>query len=512
MVEQVHRRDFLRFAAGSATALAGLAGRPLFARPRPSAGDAFEQLDALGLAEQLRSGRVTAAELVERVITRLGSVQPKLNCLSVDCSELARKLAADPPQRGPFAGVPILMKDLALDYVGTRTTHGSMLFRAAAPAADDSLVVRRMKQAGFILTGKTTTPEFGWSLSTETKLHGITRNPWHLDHTPGGSSGGSAAAVAAGVLPLAWASDGAGSIRVPASNCGLVGLKPTRGLIPQGPDVDRMYGASTEGCVSRSVRDTAAFLDALKGSLPGDPYQLPPGGSLLAACGETPRRLRIGVTTVAPSGKPTDPECVKGTESVAALLANLGHHVEPMRLDFDYAALKRDFITMVAVGAAPMYDYARQLLGRPPTSSDLSPVALEVLEHGNSIGGAQFDAIVSSLRGFSRTIAAQCAPYDVVLTPTMPETPARIGHYDSYRLTAAAFHDRFFHGNCFAVPFNVSGLPAMTLPLHWSKAGLPVGVQIVGRWNADADLFRLARQLEQARPWAGRRPLVQARG
>lgn len=487
-------------------------GRDAVARTMAEAGDDFDRLDGLALAQQVRTGKIKASELVERVIARLNSVQPRINCLSVECFSLARTLAAGPLGDGPFAGVPILMKDLALSYAGTPTTHGSLLFRNAAPDSDDSLAVRRMKAAGFILVGKTTTPEFGWSLSTETALHGITRNPWNLDHTPGGSSGGSAAAVAAGVLPLAWASDGAGSIRVPASNCGLVGLKPTRGLIPQGPDVDRMYGASTEGCVSRTVRDTAAFIDALKGSLPGDPYQLPPGGSLLAACSEKPGRLRIGVTTAALSGRGTDAECVTAVEQAAALLEKLGHQVEPMRFDFDYAALKQDFIAMVAVGAAPMYDYARQLLGRAPTSRDLSPVALEVLEQGRSIGGAQFDAILGNLRQFSRTIASQCAPFDIVLTPTMPETPAKIGHYDSYRLSAAAFHDRFFHGNCFSVPFNVSGLPAMTLPLHWTSSGLPVGVQIVGRWIGEADLFRLASQLEQARPWHERRPAVWARG
>lgn len=506
----VARRTFIK-GMGAAFLAGAMPGSGMAAAIAKSSDALFDDHDALGLAELIRQKKVTSQELVEIVIRRIELLNPTLNCVSIKHYDLARELSRSALPEGPFRGVPILLKDLFTSYKGTKTTNGSSLFGDLPAAEQDDVVIERMKRAGFVLVGKTTTPEFGWSISTESAFHGYTRNPWNLEQSSGGSSGGASAAVAARILPLAWASDGAGSIRVPASTCGLVGLKSSRGRLPFGPEAaDAMHGAATNGCVSRTVRDTAAFIDALKGSLPGDIYALPPSPPFLAEVTKDPGRLKIGFTRRCMDAGAIDPECVRAVEKAARKLADLGHDVQEMAFDFDYAAMKSDFITMVAVGSAPMYDFATSILGRPPSTKDLSPVALEILDQGRGVSGSDFDAVLARLRQFGREIARQSSAFDVVITPTLPELPAKLGYYDPLSLTANAFHERFFHGNNFLVPFNVSGQPAMTLPLHWSSTGLPVGVQIVGAWGGEAVLFRLAGQLEQQMPWRDRKPPVSA--
>jgi Asp-tRNA(Asn)/Glu-tRNA(Gln) amidotransferase A subunit family amidase len=467
----------------------------------------YDQHDGLGLAALIRTGEVSAPEVVEAAIARIEADNPRLNAVVTRLYDRAlAALAAGLPD-GPFAGVPFLLKDLGGAQGGVPMTGGSRFFKDMRPPVDSELV-RRYQQAGLVILGRTNTPEFGLSATTEPVLFGPCRNPWDLGRTPGGSSGGSAAAVAAGMVPLAHASDGGGSIRIPASCCGLFGLKVTRGRITMAPYLgESLGGCAVEHVVSRSVRDSAAALDATAGPAPGDPYMAPaPARPWLAEVGAAPGRLRIGFATAAFSGRPVHADCVAATEAAAALCAELGHSVEPAAPSFEAAVLDECYDKLFAVGATANLRQRAQALGREPTPDGFERVTWAMVQRAMAIPGPAYVQLLSRLHGISRQIAAFFETYDLLLTPTLGAPPLALGVLDMMSDDLDAYAERLWTFAPFTYQFNVTGQPAMSVPLAWTAAGLPVGVQFVGRYGDEATLFRLAGQLEAARPWAGRRP------
>jgi len=477
------------------------------------AGDEFLQYDALGLAELIRKGDTNASELLDAAIARIERVNPELNFVATACYELGRSLAAGPLPDGPFSGVPYLLKDAFTDWAGVRTTFGNVFFNDHVPD-HDSLTVARAKAAGFVLVARTTTPDWGWALATETDLHGITRNPWNPNRTPGGSSGGAAAAVAARVLPIANASDAGGSIRVPASFCGLVGLKPSRGRVPLGPDMlDPTCGCSTEGCVSLTIRDTAAYLDAIGGAMPGDPYWLPQEReSFLATARRDPGALRIAVSTATPEGcDAVDAEVRDAVVRAAAMCEDLGHQVDEVKLEYDHFPLFEAYRRMISVLYAGVLDSAARLVGRAPRPGEFMNFVVESAAEGRSVSGVQHAADIETLRRGARQIAGCCEPYDAFVCPTISVPPPRHGYLHMNNTPIDEYWDTLTRRlMVFTSPFNISGQPAISLPLHVSAAGLPIGVQFAGRIGGEPTLLRLATQLEEAAPWRERMPDIHA--
>ncbi len=465
----------------------------------------YESFDGLGLAELVHSGQVSAAELLAAALQRTEARDPALNAVVTRLDDAARAALAARAPTGPFAGVPFLVKELLAGVAGTATSNASRLFAGAAAARDGELVAR-YRRAGLVVFGKTNSPEFGLLPVTESALYGTTRNPWNLSLSPGGSSGGSAAAVAAGIVPAAHATDGGGSIRIPASCCGLFGLKPTRGRVSFGPEVgEGLSGLSVQHVVSRSVRDSAALLDATAGPAPGDPYTAPPPERpFLAETGVEPGRLRIGFARAAPVGVPIAAECVAAVEDAASLCESLGHHVEEASPECDWNALQVGFATVF--GAHAMANIARATGGPLPAPGEVEPMTRAVAEQARSLSAADLIVALHGLSRQARAIAAFFARHDVWLTPTLAGPPLPIGRFSSGPATAEAWA-RGFTDHCpFTYPFNVTGQPAASLPLYWSAAGVPIGCQIAGRSGDEATLLRLAAQLERARPWFGRRP------
>ncbi|PWW67194.1 amidase [Actinokineospora spheciospongiae] len=483
--------------------------------------DDYPNHDAVGLAALVRSGQVTPAELLEAARDRLARVNPRLNAVVRE---------VDPPSGapdGPLAGVPFLLKDLHQDLAGIPTSGGSRSM-AAVPAAETSTVVQRWLDAGLVVFGKTNTPEFGAKGITEPDLFGPARNPWNTDHTPGGSSGGAAAAVAAGVVPCAGASDGGGSIRIPASACGLFGLKPSRGLIPSGPArAEGLGGTATDGVISRSVRDTAAMLDVLTGPSPLSPY--------LAACppapfadevGREPGRLRVALCTSSSINPTPHPEAVAAARAAADLLAELGHDVVELPTQpFDDAALAKDFLTSWFVSCAHTMAECRAASGAGESAFELDTRTMAAL--GRATSPVDLVRAIERRHEHTRRLAEFHESHDLLLTPTTATPPPRIGAFtipapiraaQRALLTAGAagllrhtpIVDRLISENLSWVPYtqlaNLTGRPAMSVPLHWTADGLPIGAQFIGRLGADGTLLRLAAQLERARPWADRRP------
>jgi len=469
----------------------------------------FDQYDALGLADLVRRQEVQPIELVDAVIDRIEKVNPRLNCIVIKEYDRARKLAQGPLPDGPFTGVPFLMKDLILFYQGVKTTNACRFFKDFV-APDDSFVVQRFKQAGFILVGKTNTPEFGFNVTTEPVLHGPTRNPWNTDLSPGGSSGGSGAAVAARIVPLADASDGGGSIRIPASRNGLFGLKPSRGRVTLGPHYgDFWYGQAIMNGLALTVRDAAAYLDVVGWPLPGDAYQpAKTVGSFLETVGQDPRRLKIGYTTASPIGAAVHPECLEAVNKAVQLCRDLGHEVMEMKFTFDLNPVMEVFLRIASVLENMTLMMAEMLVGRKPTEQDFEKITWALSQHAKDCTGVQHAMDIEAMRHFSRQIAGDCAPYDVVVTPTMPDPPPPLGYHDQNNLEVEEFIARLNSAVGFTLPFNVSGDPAMSVPLHWTKDGLPVGVQFIARYAREDILFKLAGQLEKAQPWIQRRPPV----
>ena len=471
--------------------------------------DEFAFLDAMASAELVRRKEVTPLELVEAAIERIERLNPTLNAVVTPMYELARAAAAGTLPDGPFRGVPYLLKDLLAFYAGVRMTSGSAYLRDFVPDHDSELVVR-LKRAGLIVLGKTNTPEFGLLPTTEPRLFGPTRNPWDITRTPGGSSGGSAAAVATGLVPMAHGNDGGGSIRIPASCCGLFGLKPTRARNPLGPDFgDALSGLVAEHALTRSVRDSAALLDATSGPDVGDPYWAPPPARpFLQEVGADPGRLRIAFTTNSPLGFPVHADCASAVQDAAKLCAGLGHEVEEAAPAFNGSQVWEAFLGIFSAGVAAMLDGIVLLTGRAPAPGELEPVTQFECELGRLHKATAYVLGLSLLQRVAREIGRFFLKYDVWLTPTLGEPPLPLGSFDAPPDQPQQTLLRVTTFMPFTWICNFTGQPAMSVPLYWNGEGLPIGTHFVGRFGDEATLFRLGAQLEAARPWATRRPPV----
>ncbi len=461
--------------------------------------------DTIGLAALVASGELTSLEIVDASISRIESRNPVLNSVVATRFELARSEAGEMTTVGPLAGVPFLVKDLNCDVAGLPSTRGSRLF-ADVIATEDCELTRRFKAAGLVILGNTNTPEFGKNASTESLLFGPAHNPWNTGYSPGGSSGGSAAAVAGGIVPSAHANDGGGSIRIPASACGLFGIKPTRGRIPSWPiPASFAYPVGIGLAVTRTVRDSAALLDATAGPMAGDPYPSPPApsaGSFLAALSQAPGTLRIGFTTKSVSGNVAHPAAVTAVENMARLLADLGHIVEEASPEYDPSAPTNVLTTIMGVATADAVETRLAQLGRPLADDDLEPV--DRILHGHSLAVTAFDLLHAqqSLERISRDVARFHAVYDLWLTPTLTVPVPELGYLDT--TSVEAIFTRAGRFSEMTAVFNVTGQPAMSVPAGLDERGLPVGVQLVGRHCSEELLLQVAAQLEQAAPW----PLV----
>jgi amidase len=469
----------------------------------------YDEFDGVGLAQLVREGQVTALELLEEAISRTERVNGQLNAVTYKCYDLARDEIAQGLPQGSFAGVPFLLKDLHLFMTGTPTTNGSAMWRGAV-ADHDSTLVQRYRAAGLVCFGKTNSPELGLMPVTEPAEYGPSRNPWHTDYTPGGSSGGAGAAVAAGIVPMAHASDGGGSIRIPASCCGLVGLKPSRGRIPFGPDKAEGWGGqSSSHIVSRSVRDTAAMLDATAGSEIGEAYAAPAApASFLDAALTAPRSLLIAVGQHKWGRGEYGNEALAGLEQTVALLEDLGHRVEQARPDFDGEAVAASQFQIISANTALA---ARQRAAELGCSID--QLAMEdgtrfTVEMGLAVSGADYIAAVQMNQRAGRTLGQFQQHYDVLLAPTLSQPPVAVGYIS--QAPAAEYADRLFSFMGDAGLYNQTGQPSISLPLHWSSTGLPMGMMFTAAYGNEALLLQLSRQLELARPWAGQRPPLHA--
>jgi amidase len=465
----------------------------------------YSRLDAVALTELILRKEVAPRELVETAIECIEELNPTLNAVVTPIYEQALSAANSPNIGGPFAGVPFLLKDLLAAYAGVNMTLGSTLLRDFVPDHDSELVAR-YKRAGLIIVGKTNTPELGLLPTTEPLLFGACRNPWDADRTAGGSSGGSAAAVAAGMVPMAHANDGGGSIRIPASCCGLFGLKPTRARNPLGPDFgDLMSGLVVEHAVTRSVRDSAALLDATSGPDIGDPYWAPPPvRPFIMEVGADPGKLRIAFTRQTATGVSVHEDCVRAVEEAAALCTDLGHEVVEAAPELDSELIAHAFTVIWSSGCASTLNLLN------PKQDQVEPLTWAFYEVGRHYTSADYSHALVRMQRVSRQIADFMVDYDVLLTPTLAEPPVPLGSFDSPPddpLKGLRRAEEF-------IPFtpicNITGQPAMTVPLFWNIEDLPIGTHFIGRFGDEATLFRLASQLEQARPWADRRPPVSA--
>ncbi len=463
--------------------------------------------DALGLAKLVREGQVTPLDLVDAAIGEVERTREALNAVTVPMFERARETAKTVRPSGPFGGVPFLLKDIRSQYKGVPTSDGTALLRDL-PALHDSEIVQRHKRAGLICVGKTNTPELGLTATTEPHAFGPTRNPWDRTRTPGGSSGGAAAAVAGGIVPMAHASDGGGSIRIPAACCGLVGLKPTRGRNPLGPDAgDVMGGFVVEHCLSRTVRDSAALLDATGGPDLGDPYWAPPQSRpFLDEIGIDPGQLRIAFSAQSPLETPVHADCVEAVESTAELLQGLGHRVEEGAPQYDDAAFREAFTAVWFSNLAASVQAHGSLLGRVTTASDYEPFTWALARRGAQIAAAKYVGAVAVLQSISRKVARFFEGFDLWLTPVLAVPPPRLGflHPAPGEADLRPYARRVKEFVPFTQLANATGQPAIALPLHWNADGLPIGVQFMARFGDEATALRLASQLEEARPWAQR--------
>lgn len=475
--------------------------------PSPSA---LARLDATAQAELVACGEATPLELVEAAIARIERVNPQLNAVIHRLFDKARAEATSPALGcGPFRGVPFLVKDAVCTTAGD-PYHAGMRFlkRHAYHAPQDSELARRFRAAGFVFVGKTNTPEMALSATTEPLAYGPTRNPWSLEHSTGGSSGGSAAAVAAGLVPVGHANDMGGSIRIPAAHCGLVGLKPSRARSTLAPAFGEYWGPLThEHVVTRSVRDSATILDCIAGPAVGDPYTAPPfARPLREELGARPGALRIGIVTAAGSS-PTHPDCVAAAERTAALLSELGHRIEPVRLAELDAPVMGPWI-----GPAIARDLDRhaELVGEPIGPDDVEPLNWLMAEQGRAMSAAEYVKQSEAAWLWARSLSAHWGrDFDVLLTPTAAAPPPRLGELGPLAPLPELLA-RLGAYTVFTMPFDVTGQPAISLPLDWNAEGLPIGIQLTAAYGREDVLIRLASQLEEARPWADRRPGVHA--
>jgi len=470
-------------------------------------------MDACAQAELVRSGQASPPELVDAAIERIERVNPEVNAVIHPRFEKARLEAAGPLPDGPFRGVPLLVKDLACQTQGDPYHCGTKFLKEMGWTADhDSAYVSRFRQAGFVIVGRTNVPEFGTTITTEPEAYGPARNPWNLDHSTGGSSGGTGAAVAAGMTPVAHGNDGGGSIRIPASECGVVGLKPTRARVSQAPDVGEAWmGATIDGVLTRTVRDTAAALDCIAGAEPGDPYPAPPlPRPLLQEVGADPGPLRVGILDhpVVP-GVAADMDSAAAVAAAARLLEGLGHKVEvshPMALQ--EAEFQTHFVNIVTVAMAADLDAWGRRIGRPVTDGDIEAGNAAFAALGRGVSGPAYLASVEWMHGYQRRMARWWSEdgFDVLASPVLNGPPPPLGWLSDPEQGMA----RVVEMLQYTAQFNLTGQPAVSLPLHRTANGLPVGVQLAAAFGREDLLIRLASQLEAAQPWAGRHPPVHA--
>lgn len=496
---QMSRRQMLKnsMAAGVGATLGGLSG--LAAE--------YDKYDALGLAELIARKQIKPLELLQAVRQRLEAINPQLNAFSQLFFDKAEAQIQQGLPKGPFHGVPFALKDLGQYLTGTITSAGSRVWKDAV-ATYDSTLVQRYKQAGLVIFGKTTSPELGLTTTTESAVYGQTRNPWNLARTSGGSSGGTSAAVAARILPAAHGSDGGGSIRIPAACCGLFGMKPTRGRVPLGPaQFEGWNGCSHHHALTISVRDSAALLDATAGMELGSPFfSPPPARPFLQEVGAPPGKLRIALILETPSGTPLDAECKQAALNAAKLCETLGHRVEEKPLPIDGAALRAAFLTVLQVSLARTLDDAAQARGRALTEQDVEPVTWAMMQAGRAITSLAYARAIAACHQVGLAMAKFQQNYDVILNPTLAKPPVKLGVLSLTPESMAAFTKEVTEFSPYTSLYNVTGQPSMSVPLSWTKDGLPLGLMFSGRFGDDAVLFRLAAQLEKAQPWASRRP------
>ncbi|WP_328403650.1 amidase [Streptomyces sp. NBC_00390] len=473
----------------------------------------LHDLTALEQADAVRSGTVSPTELTEHYLERIDQLDETLGAFLTVTPELARKQAAEAEaaaltarredvRLGPLHGVAVPVKDLNF-VAGVRCTRGSQAFADFTPDVDDH-VVTLLRNAGTVMLGKTNTPEFGLPCYTENRLAAPARTPWDPQRSAGGSSGGAAAAVAAGLAPLAHASDGGGSIRIPASVCGLFGVKPSRGRVSAGPTLHDVSGLSTSGPLARTVADAAALLDVLSGPMPGDPYgapSLPPGETFLSAAGREPGPLKVIALAAPPlDGVELHPDCRAAYDGAAGLLRDLGHQVEEIELpvgDQLREAFGHIWTVMATVNPVP-----------PEREELLMPLTRHLRAAGRQVSGTDFAQALYTFRAFGQLVAdALLSAYDVILTPTLAQPPALVGGLRDDSDPSAEF-EGLAAFTPFTPLYNVTGQPAVSVPLHWTEEGLPIGVMLGGRYGDDSTLISLSAQLEAARPWAHRRPSV----
>lgn len=487
----------------------------------------YVRFDGLGLAELIRRKEISPADLLEVALARAAAVNPRLNAIVIPMTEIAHRRAHQ-PLRGPFAGVPFLLKDLLQEYAGVPNTCGCLALKESGPRpTQHAEIVNRWLNAGVVIFGRTNTPEFGAKAITEPEAWGPTRNPWQLDRVPGGSSGGSASAVAGGIVPVAGASDGGGSIRIPSAYCGLFGIKPGRGRTPWGPDTGEiMHGAAVSHVISRSVRDSAAMLDATHGPERASLFHLaPPERPYLEEVSRPPGKLRIGFTARSPIDTDVHPEAASAVHETAALLTSLGHHVEPAEPAIDGIQLANDFLTIWFASHAQIVAQARAVTGSGWRGFESDTKLLAAM--GRATHADEYVAAYERTNRCARLLAEFHERYDIFLTPAVAHPAPRIGEVATPAWRDMALRILLALGQARAVlrsgavhevaidslkwvPFtqlaNLTGVPAMSVPLHWTPEGLPLGVHFCGAVGSEGLLFRLAAQLEAARPWFHRLP------
>ena len=466
---------------------------------------------AIELAGMVRSGEISARELVEASLERIEELNPALNAfVDIDAERaLAAADAVKPGDERPFAGVPTAIKNNR-PVQGLRLTYGCPLMAQNMRDYDHN-ITRRLKEAGFVIVGTTTLPEYGILPTSEARIFGPTRNPWDLQRTPGGSSGGAAAAVASGMLPVAHGNDGGGSVRIPAACCGLVGCKPTRGRISAAPELgDSSLGI--DGMLTRTVADTAALLDVLAGYELGDAtWAPPPPEPFAASAAREPGRLRIAAATMPPLQEATvDPVCAAAVGEAAELLRSLGHEVEEVQPPWQVEGLSALFGAVFSTQISLSIAYSAMIAGREATAEDMEPMSWAIFSMIKQLGAIESMAAIVRLQGFARRLVTFLAPYDALLTPALAERPLPLGTLDTAAEDPMATFTRSGLFTPFTPVFNASGQPGVSVPLFEGEDGLPLGVQLVGRPAREGELLALAAQLEAARPWAERRPALAA--
>jgi Asp-tRNA(Asn)/Glu-tRNA(Gln) amidotransferase A subunit family amidase len=466
----------------------------------------YRKHDAISLAGLVAKREVDTREVLETAIARAEQINPAINAIVHKQYDQSRQAVAAGLPDGPLKGVPYLIKDLGFFETGEPATFGSRLFKDFV-ADHDSAYVTRCKKAGLVFMGRSSSPEFGLNPNTEPRLYGSCHNPWNLEYSAGGSSGGAAAAVSAGILPVAHATDGGGSIRIPAAQCGLFGLKPSRGRVSMAPDAGEGWGGlSTGHVVSRSVRDSALMLDCTAGPEPGDPYAVPVNErSFLEAIARPPRPLKIALMLRDHRGAKLHPECLKAVQSAAKLCVDLGHNVEEADPGLDMVALRPLNSRISAANTARSCTIRWRALGREPKADDVEAVTWAVCQRGLKVSGVEYIEAIAAAHAAGRKMAAFLSSYDVILSTTLAGPPPELGYFDQNG-DVQTFTERVTEYLSVTPLHNATGTPAMSVPLHWTADGLPVGVHFAGRYGEESTLLALAAQLETAQPWFDRVP------